>query len=565
MKFKKLYANKLLKTIIFNEDINVVFANAHSVGKTKFLEIIDFCLLKDKPSFLKHSLFNDEDFAFFLEIENFGNYITIKRYLNKRMPIYIQTSDKSIECLDLNDNEFEYTKLGIEKAKEVLSDILCLKLHNFRRYISYFLRTQDDQSDIFRLNKYKRSKDKEFKPIVVDLLGIDGELIKSKYNLEENIEKIDNEINYILSELKDLTKEYIEAEKNKLLEILKVKEELYKQFDFYKEEDKKSKQLVDSIEQEIARLNKQKVSLYREIDYINQAIQSEFLIDIKDIEELFDELNLIFPDKIKNNYKKIIQFNKTLSQDRKKVMLENKYSFQKELEDIDIKLQELNKKRKEIISIVFDDDSFSKFKKLEKEIINISTKIELLNEKIAKFKRLEELENKKETLNKQLKTINKNIKSMIEKINKGNFSQIIDKFAKIIFEESAIFVVSINKNHNLEFKLKVADNDNFENEKDDGHTYRKLLSFLFSIAVLIYNKDDRFFRFAVIDSPFDGGIYKYQKGLFEAIDVVTKEYDLQIILTTIEDEIKDKVIFEKLKKEYEIIYLTEENKLLGNF
>jgi len=565
MKFKKLYANKLLKPIIFNDNINVVFANAHSVGKTKFLEIIDFCLLKEKPNFLNHNIFKGEDFAFFLEIENFGKFITIKRYVNKRTPIYIQTSNKSMEYLDLDDSKFEYGKLGIDKAKEVLSGILKLKLHNFRRYISYFLRTQDDQSDIFRLNKYKRSKDKDFKPIISDLLGIDGKLIRKKYEIEENIEKIENEINYILSELKDLTIEYVEAEKNKLLEILKTKEELYKEFDFYKEEDKKSKQLVDDIEQEIAKLNKKKVSLYREIEYINHAIKNDFLIDIKEIEELFSELNMIFPDNIKNNYEKIIQFNKTLSLDRKKVMQENKHSFQKELQDIDIKLQKLNQKRREIISIVFDEDSFSKFKKLEKEIIEISTKIELLNEKISKFKRLEELENEKETLDEQLKTINKDIKSMVEKINKGEFSTIIDKFAKIIFQESAIFVVSINKNYNLEFKLKVADNDNFENEKDDGHTYRKLLSFLFSIAVLVYNKNSRFFRFAVIDSPFDGDIYKYQKGLFDAIDVATKEYDLQIILTTIEDEIKDKNILEKLKKEHEIIYLTEENKLLGNF
>jgi len=55
MKFIKLYSNDdIFKTIIFNEDsnINFILSDGHSVGKTKFLELIDYCLLKDKPPFL---------------------------------------------------------------------------------------------------------------------------------------------------------------------------------------------------------------------------------------------------------------------------------------------------------------------------------------------------------------------------------------------------------------------------------------------------------------------------------------------------------------------------------
>jgi len=570
MKFKKLYSSdNFFRPIIFNEDINVVFADGHSVGKTKFLEIIDFCLLKDKFDFLKNNIFKDEKLAFYLEIENFGKYITIKRYLNKKRSIYITTSDKSIDCSLIEDKNFEYHDLGLDRAKEILNSLLDLRINNkkiyYRRYLNYFLRTQDDQSDIFRLNKFKRSKDKDFKPIVADLVGIDGDLIKKKYDLEEKIENIKEQINYILSEIGNTTKEYLEVEINKLEEILTEKEKLYEEFNFYKEEDKKSKELVDEIENEIAKLNKIKISLIREIEYINNALEDEFLIDINEIEAFLNELNLYFPDKLKNNYEKIIEFNKILSKDRKRIMQENKVEFQKKLEKIDDRLIELNKKRQQIVSILLDKDSFSKFKKLEKEIVELKTKIEILKEKLKKFEELDILEQEKEELIQELQEVNKKIKKMINTINKGKFAKLIDKFSQIIFNERAIFVVSLNKNGNLEFKMKVADNDNFENEKDEGHTFRKLLSFLFSLVVLIYHRNDNFFRFNVIDSPFDGDIYRYQKGLFEAINIASKEYNLQIIITTIEDEIKDKEIFKNLKANHEIAYLTEHEKLLGNF
>lgn len=570
MKFKKLYSsNNFFRPIIFNEDINIIFADGHSVGKTKFLEVIDFCLLKDKPSFLNNEIFKDKELAFFLEIENFGKYITIKRYLNKRRGVYITTSNKSIDCSLMDDKDFEFSNLGKDKAKEILNDLLDLRLNNkkiyYRKYLNYFLRTQDDQSDIFRLNKFKRSKDKDFKPIIAELIGIDGDLIYKKYEIEEKIEQIEQKINYLLAEIGEESKEYLEVEISKLEEILKEKEKLYEEFNFYKEEDKKAKELVDEIEEEIAKLNKRKLSLLREIEYINSAIENEFLIDIEEIESFLKELKLYFPEQLKNSYEKIIEFNKILSKDRKRIMNENKIEFQKELEEIENKLIELNNKRQQVISILLDKDSFSKFKKLEKEIVELKTKIEFLKEKLKKFEELEKLEQEKEKLIQELKELNKKIKEMVDIVNKGDFAKLIDKFSQIIFNERAIFVVSLNKNGNLEFKLKIADNDSFENQKDEGHTFRKLLSFLFSLVVLIYHKDERFFKFNAIDSPFDGDIYRYQKGLFEAIDIASKEYNLQIILTTIEDEIKDKEIFEHLKKHYEIAFLTEKNKLLGNF
>ncbi|WP_457809629.1 hypothetical protein, partial [Aeromonas salmonicida] len=64
MKLSKIYSNKhdLFAPIEFNEGFNVIFAeirlpenqdkDTHNLGKSKLMELIDYCLLKErKPSF----------------------------------------------------------------------------------------------------------------------------------------------------------------------------------------------------------------------------------------------------------------------------------------------------------------------------------------------------------------------------------------------------------------------------------------------------------------------------------------------------------------------------------
>jgi len=214
MKFIKLYSNDdIFKTIIFNEDsnINFILSDGHSVGKTKFLELIDYCLLKDKPPFLKLDRFKEKnDLEFYLEIKTKDTYITIKRTINKRGGNYLKKSFYSMDCLD----ETEFDCFGSQKTVlNYFNDLLNFDLSNqkvqFRKYLNYFLRTQDDQSDVFKLNKFK-GKDIDYKPIISALLGIDGLAIRNKYEIENEIDKLEKEIRALELDVGiDTTKNYI--------------------------------------------------------------------------------------------------------------------------------------------------------------------------------------------------------------------------------------------------------------------------------------------------------------------------------------------------------------------
>lgn len=570
MKFIKLYSNdEIFKSIIFNQEsnINFVLSDGHSVGKTKFLELIDYCLLKDKPDFLKLERFKErKELCFYLEIKTENTYVTIKRAINKNGGNYIKKSSHSIDCLSVT--EFDFSG-GQDKALEYLNDILNFELSQnqvqFRKYLNYFLRTQDDQSDVFKLNKFK-GKDIDYKPVISSLLGIDGLKIREKYELENEIERLEKEIRALELDIgSDTTKDYILEEINVLEKMKSEKENRFKEFDFYLEENKISKDLVNSIESEISTLNKRRNSLNREIEYINRATNDNLLINMDELKELFDELNTIFPNDLKVEYGKVIEFNENLTLERINILQENKTSFLAELETIESELYALNNKRKDMLSVLTDSDSMSKFKKIEKEIIELETNINKEKSKIDKFDSLETKILELESKQNQIKTVVTQIRSSISEFNKNSLiKKNIGVFARLMFNEEALFSVGLNTYNNIEFNLKLSNNNNFDNKRDDGHTFRKLLSFLFSIAVLVSYKENKFFKFAVLDSPFDGDKTDYQDGLYQVIEKVANEYDMQIILTSVEDEIKNAVLKQEALK-LQIRYLTEKDKLIGEF
>lgn len=560
MKLSRIYANsEIFKPIVFNDDINFILSNDHSVGKSTLFALIDFCLLKkDKGVFGRE---NFKDFVFFLELKFKDYYITIKRPTQGRANIGIKMTLTSEHLLEYDD--FDKTG-GLDTIKEHLSSILNFKVDNFRNYLSYFLRDQDNQSDIFRLNKFLRTNDIDFKPIVANLLSIDGQNIKEKYDIENNIKKIEQEITLLEEGLGDYaTKEQIEAELLIYERRLKEKDDMYEKFDFYLSEKNISKELVDKIEADTSTLNKKRNSIMREIAYIDEFIKQEIIVKEDDLEALFKEMKILFPEDLRKNYQSVIHFNKQLAEERAKTFSENKVKFEKDLEHIDTKLKELNKKRMQILSVLENTDSMDKFKKLQEEITNLRIEINLHKERLNKFN---SIYNKKAEIVLQNNNLNLVIERNKELAKTSFIKQVqekISEYSTIVFGKDAAFSVGFNKEDNIEFDLKIAGEKGFDNDLEKGKTIKKLLCFIFSAALLEMYKDDNFFHFLAFDSPFDGDKNEWQKGTFEAILRLSSQ-GLQVIITSIDDVISSVLDMKKVD-EKTVMVLSEEDKLMGNF
>ena len=210
MKLVRVYANKNFKNIKMNSHFNIVLAiisdmeskdDAHNLGKTSLVHVIDFLLLgKFNKKFFENELFEGQ--IFYCEVElNDGNYLILRRRVD--IPSKISFKLNKAKQNDFNvPSNWDYEDIGFDKAREYLNFYLgfdVLQNYNFRKSITYFLRTQQDYLDVYKLNKFQ-GKHKTWKPFVFELLGFDGELITKKLELEELAEKQREKISILKQE-----------------------------------------------------------------------------------------------------------------------------------------------------------------------------------------------------------------------------------------------------------------------------------------------------------------------------------------------------------------------------
>ncbi|MCJ8327386.1 MAG: hypothetical protein MJK08_09840 [Campylobacterales bacterium] len=293
MKISKLYSNNdNFKTIVFDKGINFILSSTNGVGKSSLFKLIDFCLLGDK-NFLGQEHF--KDYIFYIELQISSNrYITIKRPTKGGKNIELKITKQKSMLID----EIDFNKKGsIGVAKSYFENKVNYSINKFRTYITYFLRDEDNQSDVFILNKYSASHEIEYKTLISNLIGIDGRKIRKKYELDEIIKKSEIESRSLKSVQIDLEKV---IEENKTLT---------------------NSHFIDKLKDSVAKYGR--IILDKEINFLidlNTSNDIEFSIKVKNDEESNDNLNndltikkllcLIFSSALAETYaqKRLIKF-----------------------------------------------------------------------------------------------------------------------------------------------------------------------------------------------------------------------------------------------------------------
>ncbi|MCT7570850.1 hypothetical protein [Aliarcobacter butzleri] len=576
MKLSKIYSNdSRFESIIFNtNNINVILATGnkpHSIGKTTLFRLINYCLLKDeKPKFLKQNVF--KDFTFYLELQISENkFITIKRSVSGRANSCIKLHDTYSDCTTLKDDEYDF-KGGDEGALIFLNEKLLLSINrqsieNFRKYLGYFLRDKDDFSHPFMLNKYKKGKDIEWKTIVASMIGLDKNSVRKKFDIEKQIEKLENEIKY-LEDNENCSISDIEVINETILVLyneVQEKEKLYREFDFYLKENNINKELVVEVEEIISELNRERYSLDKKNRLIEKSLIKEQEIDLKKVQKLFNEVNIKLNDMLVKSYEEVIDFNTRITQDRENYLKSEQQEIIKRLKEIDKILKEENQKRKDLLSVLTEKDTFSKFKKIELEIVELKNKIHstesfshLLKGYKCRLRRIRVLNRRKE---KTILAIDHSIKNQNEVLQ--NIRTVFKQISKMVFGVEAILSVSLNSSNNLEFRTKVIDTKKIlENTKEEGEAFGRMFCFIFDVSIVLTHKNENFFKFIAHDGLFDNLGEQYKKGIVDVLNLLV-ENDIQYIFTSIEDEIEDTEFLAKCKSEYLVRELadTEQKRL----
>ncbi|HVJ06480.1 MAG TPA: DUF2326 domain-containing protein [Candidatus Saccharimonadales bacterium] len=563
MKLSKLYTNKpdLFAPVDFVAGLNVVLAeirlpenkkkDTHNLGKTTLGRLLDFCLLssRDSKMFLfKHPhLFGE--FVFFLEIELLdGSYITVRRGAEEATKISFKKHDVARQDFSsLPESSWDHFEMPFERARDLLDgllDLRALKPWSFRKGLGYLLRSQEDYRDVFHLGKFA-SAHADWKPYLAHILGFDAGLVERHYQKEEELAKKDAIAQTIKNELGGSV---VDISKIEGLLLLKQKEAEKKQklldaFDFRAQDKGKTKDLVNDVDERLAQLNSRRYSLNQNKKKILSALEDDqILFDPDQAEQLFQEAGVLFHGQIKKDYQQLIAFNRAITNERRTYLKEEQADIESELKLVGSELNELGKRRSEMLSFLSDTDVFNKYKQVTDELVTLKADITSLERQKGFLRRLQDLRTEIRSLTDEKGTLQTQIEADVEKQNSEStslFSSIRLYFSDIVEEvidRKALLSVSPNQLGHLDFKAEILDESGNATSADLGHTYRKLLCIAFDMSVLRAHLDVRFPRFIYHDGVFESLDDRKKQNLVGVVRQYA-ELGIQHIVTLIDSDI----------------------------
>ncbi len=428
----------------------------------------------------------------------------------------------------LPDSGWDHFELPFERAREMLDSLLdwrALKPWSYRKVIGYLLRSQYDYRDVFQLNKFA-SAHADWKPFLAHILGFNAEIVEAHYKKEEELSQKQTTVHTIMNELggsvEDLSK--IEG-----LLLLKQKEAEKKQklldaFDFRAQDKNQTKLVVDEIDTRIAELNAERYSLNQNRKKILTSLEDDqILFNPDEAERLFQEAGVLFKDQIKKDFQQLISFNKAITDERRGYLQEERAEIEMRLKDLNAELNTLGKKRSDMLAFLSSTDVFSKYKQVSDDLVTLRADIQSLERQRGFLARLQQLRTDIRTINEEREHLQTQIEQDVEQQNsdtKSLFSTIRIFFSEIVEEvinRKALLSVSPNREGHLDFRVEILDESGNTTSADRGHTYRKLLSIAFDMALLRSHLDQKFPRFV------------YHDGVFESLDDRKKENLLAVV------------------------------------
>lgn len=566
MKLIKIFSNNdKFKNIEFNERFNVIIGkisdrsksdkDTHNLGKSLLISIIDFILLQ-KNIYNKSSIYGKitfTDYIFYGELLlNSGKFLIIKRGVENPTKISFKLNDHKLQDFRI-DFKWDKENIPIEEAIGILNDYLnfdVLENWNYRKTITYLLRSQHDYLDVFKLNKFK-GKDKDWKPMVFDLLGFNGNLIKEKAEFEENQKAYENEIDILKNEAQiDI------SDKDKFQGLLDIKrdeknktEEKIDKFNFYEKDKEINHELVENVDYSIQRLNTERYAITYEIDTISHSLSANSeSFNINEIRQIFEEVKIFFPNDLIKSYNDLLSFNRSITNERRKYLIENLNILKEDALRIDKELNDLELKKEQLLEYLTDKDSYLKFKQSQKQLSKIEAEILHLEDKLKSIDNASNIEIKIEGIRHSLEIMTKEIKMEIESLKHTEIRKIFNSIISEILNVPAILSLSQNRQGNVEFDARIQNPKDFViTAQDFGNTYRKLLCMAFDLSILIHYSQKSFYRFVYHDGALEGLDDRKKNKLISLIRKICKEYNLQYILTLIDSDLPKNERYETIQ------------------
>lgn len=567
MQISRLYSNlpDILSPIGFNHGANADLLNivlgevkhpkdrkkdSHNLGKTTLLQLIDFLMLKgwSQDSFLYKHRDRFADFVFYLEIAlNGGGYATIRRSVAAPTRVALSRHEDPDQNFDgAADDIWDHPDLPIDEAIKLLDawlDLRALQPYDYRKAITYFLRSQGDWSDELQLQKFQAGRDLHWKPFVAHLFGFNQNPITRKYELDERIAKLQekqaeqqSEVQFKEEDLPKLT-----AELGVLYQHVEDLEGQLDAFRFDDEERRIMRELVDTIEDEIASLNQQIYDARYDIGQIDTSLSHKDKFDLGEVQSIFDEAKLHFPTQLKKQYGELVEFKKKVTQERNAALRKRRKELEVALSAAEGQKTLLDARRVERLKVLRSTDTFEKFKALQKDVTQQKAQLVYLGEQRKKLEAVAETARQVREAERDRGRVVDEIKAMLEKptVIYERFARIFNEYCQKVLSHEGIFFFHINSNNNLDYKISLglAGQKGVASSQGEGTSYKKLICALFDLALLRVYEDIPFFHFVYHDGMFEALDDRKKLAFLELVREQVSHRKLQYIMTVIASDL----------------------------
>ena len=560
MRLRRLYSNldHFFTPIQFNDGLNVVLAeirlpenkskSSHNLGKSTLARMIDFCLLgsTNKDHFFKKRKDLFGEFVFFLEIELLdGSFLTIRRSAANVSKISFSLSLATQPNLSgLTEDNWSHFDLPFSKAKSLLDGYLGLRdidPWKFRNAIGYFLRTQADYDDVFKLQRHA-GVDKDWKPILARILGLNVAIFTNLYELKSDI---DAKETLLESAERDAKGSGVDPEKIDALiqlreaDVTRMQDEL-DGFDFEGFDADKTTDIVDQIDAKIADLNQTLYTLSHTVAELNRGLVADKItFDPQRAKVLFEEVGVSFPEQLKTDFEQLIAFNKAITEERCGYIREELSSSKAEIERINAELKILNARRRKNLEYLRCEDVFDKYRTLSAEVAKTAAEVEMLKHQ---HNTMSDIQDKRRKL-REAKATHAELQGVAEQSLRqasqertSLLSKVREYFSdqlKEILGRDAILAVTLNGEGNLEFRTDFVDGNEIFTSEADGTSYKKLLCVAFDLAVVRAHLEGAFPQFVFHDGIFELLDPRPKMNLLDSVRVYS-ELGIQSIITVMD-------------------------------
>jgi len=532
MRLSRIYSNRpeIFVPIRFNPGLNVVLAeirltanrnrDTHNLGKTTLGTLLDFCMLSgDTKVFLLKHIDRFQGFVFYLELRlQDDSFVTVRRSVDDANSISFKRHSRAGQDYSfLGDAAWDHLNQSRATSRRILDgllDLYSMKPWTFRKGLGYFLRSQGDYRDVFKLQRFM-GKHSDWKPFVAHLMGFNANLAQEHYQKQSDLERNDRTIATLRSELGDSEVDLSRVEGLLLLKSDEVgqKQDLLNSFEFSLEDAGATKLIVEQIDQEIATLNQERYSLSHSRRKILSSLeQGAILFDVSEAESMFRESGIVFAGQIRKGFADLVAFNRAITDEREIYLRRELSEIEARLDEVGVQLSEEDRRRSSLLSFIQETDVFQKFREAADQLVTLRADVLALDRQRSFLHRIQELRQESRRLSEDISRIESELDKDVEIRHSDTtnlYSTIRRHFnaiVKEVIDRNALVRVYLNSESHFEFEADILDDLGNDTSADRGFSYKKLLCVAFDLAVIRSYEGRGYPRFV------------YHDGVFESLD-----------------------------------------------